>query len=102
MSRQPMHRPRKTAFGELLQKYRQERNISLRRLAELLDGIWTLDTIGKYERGERTPPASFLVLAARALGLTEKAEWALVDAWVTDALVNLALEYLEAQIQHNR
>lgn len=56
--------------GERLKLARKRANLSLRGLAEKIDGLVSAQAIGKYERGEMTPGSTVLIALSRALGVS--------------------------------
>lgn len=54
-------------FGERLKAARQRAGLSMRALADHLDGMITYAAIGKYEKGMMQPNSSVLLALARAL-----------------------------------
>jgi Zn-dependent peptidase ImmA (M78 family) len=56
-------------FGERLQIARKQAGLSLRGLADQLDGAVSAQAIGKYERGKMMPSSGVLIALAKALGI---------------------------------
>lgn len=56
--------------GERLRLARKRARLSLRGLAQKLDGLVTAQAIGKYERGEMTPSSTVLIALRKALGVS--------------------------------
>jgi transcriptional regulator with XRE-family HTH domain len=59
-----------TAFGEHLRKLRQQKKFSQEELADKCGT--TLSQIGRFERGERSPTLSTMLMLAKGLGIEPK------------------------------
>jgi transcriptional regulator with XRE-family HTH domain len=59
-------------IGARLKLARTAAGLSLRDLAERLDGLHTAQAVGKYERDEMMPSSTVLIALARALKVTEE------------------------------
>lgn len=57
-------------IGERIKLARKRAGLSLRDLAERLDGLVSAQAIGKYERGEMTPSSPVLIALSKALGVS--------------------------------
>ena len=64
-------------IGSKLKVARSASGLSLRALADAMDGIVTAQAIGKYERDEDMPSSRVLMALAAALNVTE--EYLLVE-----------------------
>lgn len=86
----------KTNFGNLLQQYREEKNISQLKLERLL---WkdeypiTNGVVNRYESGERTPPPRFIRNAAKVLALNDAQINAIVNAHFADYQLKFWSDY---------
>jgi len=58
-------------IGHKLKVARSASGLSLRALADAMDGIVSAQAIGKYERDEDMPSSRVLIAVAAALGVSE-------------------------------
>lgn len=87
---------KKTVFGQLLQRYREENGVSQLELERLLRKVSypiTNGMVNRYENGKRRPPAAFVSAVALCLSLSGNERDALIDAHLSDQAVSFFEDY---------